>query len=194
MRKIILLCLLFCLTPFVLLAQKTEDVLGVETVEFNGITFELGWSQHNNTQFIQEYFPKGQTPESFVDMFTVYVIAGTQATPKQAVDAKEIELTERKGKDVFNWQRYNNDDGTEHMIDFLCYAGDEEGLDLVEFDVHRYSAFEFDGRPSLLLVFYTHRVNGDDIMPFLEKEFKDFRQKAVLELTKFDVKCERKKE
>ena len=74
MKKIIsVLSLLSIMTFGTLKAQNVEDVLDVKSFNFQGVDYQLGWSAHNSDQCIQEYFPKGQTPEKYIDMFTISI-------------------------------------------------------------------------------------------------------------------------
>lgn len=188
MKKLIL-SLLLVLASTTLMAQKVQDYLGVSELKFNGIQYHLGFSQNSSTVYLQEYFPKGQTYEKFEDMFTVYVNVAPNATPEMAVKAKEAELKGRKNKDVWNWAIANSPDKSEWMIDFMCYLSKNDSLEMIEFDVHKYRMIRVDGFPALQLIFYTHRVYGDDIMPFMHDKLADFRQKALNAIIPFEVDC-----
>ena len=190
MKKNIMLLLLLFVTSLVM-AQNVEDVLGVSKLKFNGTKYLLGYSVHNSTHYLQEYFPKGETPDRYTDMFTISVHISPELTPQKAIEAKAIELELRKSekKDVWNWEIYNNSDESEYMIDFICCSGSAEKLDFIEFDVHRYRTIEVNGQNALQLMFYTHRVYGDDIIPFLEEKFSTLRMETINALTKFDIDC-----
>jgi hypothetical protein len=144
---------------------------------------------------LQEYFPKGQTYEKYDDMFTVSVITNVPSivNPEMAVKAKEEELKGRKNKDVWNWAICNSPDKSEWMIDFMCYLSKNDSLEMIEFDVHKYRMIKVDGFPALQLIFYTHRVYGDDIMPFMHDKLADFRKKAINAMIQFEVDCKVKK-
>ena len=173
------------------MAQEVEDVLGVNKLKFNGTKYELGWSAHNSMTFMQEYFPKGQVPESYTDMFTISITLAPKVIAKTACEAKVAELAQRKKtqKDVWNWAVSHNEDGSEWIVDFMCCQGSAEELEIVEFDVHRYRMIDVDGFPALQLLFYSHRAYGDDIMPFMKEKLADFRKESVAALIKFDVDC-----
>ena len=194
MKKLIL-SLLLVLASTTLMAQKVQDYLGVSDLKFNGIQYHLGFSQNSSTVYLQEYFPKGQTYEKYDDMFTVSVITNFPpiVNPEMAVKAKEEELQGRKNKDVWNWAISNSPDKSEWMIDFMCYLSKNDSLEMIEFDVHKYRMIKVDGFPALQLIFYTHRVYGDDIMPFMHDKLADFRQKALNAIIPFEVDCEVKK-
>lgn len=191
------LSMVLCMTVSLVRAQQVEDALGVEIIKFNGTKYQLGYSAHNSVQYLQEYFPKGQELESYTDMFTISVIVMPNIDPKKdvakiaeiACQAKVEELAERKKtqKDVWNWAVISNEDKSEWILDFICCSGSGEELDIVEFDIHRYRMIEVHGIPALQLFYYTHRVYGDDIMPFMEKKFANLRTESIKALTKFDV-------
>ena len=191
-RLFSILSLLSIMTWGTLKAQNVEDVLDVKTLNFQGVDYQLGWSAHNSSQCIQEYFPKGQVPESYTDMFTISVFTNIVdgVTPTMAVAAKEAELEARKEKtkDVWNWSVMTNDETNEACIDFICCSGKNDELDVVEFDVHRYRMIQVDGKPALQLLFYSHRAYGDDITEMMNN-LKDIRGKALLDIVDFNIDC-----
>ena len=209
-RLFSILSLLSIMTWGTLKAQNVEDVLDVKTLNFQGVDYQLGWSAHNSSQCIQEYFPKGQVPESYTDMFTISVFTNIVdgVTPTMAVAAKEAELEARKEKtkdvwnwsvmtnearkektkDVWNWAVRTNDETNEACIDFICCSGKNDELDVVEFDVHRYRMIQVDGKPALQLLFYSHRAYGDDITEMMNN-LKDIRGKALLDIVDFNIDC-----
>ena len=191
-RLFSILSLLSIMTWGTLKAQNVEDVLDVKTLNFQGVDYQLGWSAHNSSQCIQEYFPKGQVPESYTDMFTISVFTNIVdgVTPTMAVAAKEAELEARKEKtkDVWNWSVMTNEETNEACIDFVCYSGKDGKLDIVEFDVHRYRMIQVDGKPALQLLFYSHRAYGDDITEMMNN-LKDIRGKALLDIVDFNIDC-----
>ncbi len=191
-RLFSILSLLSIMTWGTLKAQNVEDVLDVKTLNFQGVDYQLGWSAHNSSQCIQEYFPKGQVPESYTDMFTISVFTNIVdgVTPTMAVAAKEAELEARKEKtkDVWNWSVMTNEETNEACIDFVCCSGKDGKLDVVEFDVHRYRMIQVDGKPALQLLFYSHRAYGDDITEMMNN-LKDIRGKALLDIVDFNIDC-----
>lgn len=196
MKKILsMFSMLFLFASASMMAQNVEDMLGVSNLKFNGIKYQLGWSNHSSSQYMQEYFPKGQVPETYTDMFTIYVNTSSNLTPKTAVEAKVAELSQRKEqkKDVWNWATCSSPDGSEYIIDFICCSGSGDSLDIVEFDVHKYKMIEVDGHPALQLLFYSHRAYGDDIMPFMKEKLASLRKEAINALIKFNVDCKVKK-
>ena len=191
MKKLIL-SLLLVLASTTLMAQKVQDYLGVSDLKFNGIEYHLGFSQNSSTVYLQEYFPKGQTPEKYIDMFTISIFTNivSGVTPKMAVAAKEAELEARKEKtkDVWNWAVMTNDETNEACIDFICCSGKDDKLDIVEFDVHRYRMIQVDGKPALQLLFYSHRAYDEDITEMMNN-LKDIRGKALLDIVDFNIDC-----
>ena len=193
MKKIFsILSFISIMTWGTLKAQNVEDVLDVKTLNFQGVDYQLGWSAHNSSQCIQEYFPKGQVPESYTDMFTISVFTNIVdgVTPTMAVAAKEAELAKRKeeSKDVWNWSVMTNEETNEACIDFVCCSGKDGKLDIVEFDVHRYRMIQVDGKPALQLLFYSHRAYGDNITEMMNN-LKDIRGKALLDIVDFNIDC-----
>ena len=190
MKKLIL-SLLLVLASTMLMARGAQDKLGVSNLEFNGIQYHLGFSQNSSTVYLQEYFPKGQTYEKYDDMFTVSVITNVPpiVNPEMAVKVKEEELQGRKNKDVWNWAISNSPDKSEWMIDFMCYLSKNDSLEMIEFDVQKYRMIKVNGSPALQLVYYTHRVYGNDIMPFMHDKLADFRHKALNAIIPFEVNC-----
>ncbi len=191
-RLFSILSLLSIMAWGTLKAQNVEDVLDVKTLNFQGVDYQLGWSAHNSSQCIQEYFPKGQVPESYTDMFTISVFTNIVegVTPAMAVAAKEAELEARKEKtkDVWNWSVMTNDETNEACIDFICCSGKDDKLDIVEFDVHRYRIIQVDGKPALQLLFYSHRAYGEGITEMMNN-LKDIRGKALLDIVDFKIDC-----
>ena len=193
MKKIFsILSFISIMTFGTLKAQNVEDVLDVKSFNFQGTDYHLGWGAHNSQQCIQEYFPKGQVPESYTDMFTISVFTNidSKVTPEIAAAAKEAELEARKEKtkDVWNWAVMTNDETNEACIDFICCSGKNDELDIVEFDVHRYRMIQVDGKPALQLLFYSHRAYGDDITGMMNN-LKDIRGKALLDIVDFKIDC-----
>lgn len=141
-----------------------------DPIRFGGEKFRLGWSSclPEEDFYIQEYFPKGERPESYRQMYTVS-FRFCDRTPAEAVAAKIAELDARhdSGDKLCRYQAFEN--GDERMLDFLVSAGENGTYSVVEWDLHRYRQVEIDGRPALLLLFYSHRAYGDDILPFLER-------------------------
>ena len=173
-------------------AQNVEDVLDVKSFNFQGTDYHLGWGAHNSQQCIQEYFPKGQVPESYTDMFTISVFTNidSKVTPEIAAAAKEAELAARKEKtkDVLGWDVMVNDDINEACIDFVCVAEKNNEVEVLEYDAHRYRMIQVDGKPALQLLFYSKRAYREDVTK-MKDNLKETRQKVLNDITNFNVNC-----
>ena len=173
-------------------AQNVEDVLDVKSFNFQGTDYHLGWGAHNSQQCIQEYFPKGQVPESYTDMFTISVFTNidSKVTPEIAAAAKEAELAARKEKtkDVLGWDVMVNDDINEAYIDFVCVAEKNNEVEVLEYDAHRYRMIQVDGKPALQLLFYSKRAYREDVTK-MKDNLKETRLKVLNDITNFNVNC-----
>ena len=193
MKKIFsILSLISIMTFGTLKAQNVEDVLDVKSFNFQGTDYHLGWGAHNSQQCIQEYFPKGQVPESYTDMFTISVFTNidSKVTPEIAAAAKEAELAARKEKtkDVLGWDVMVNDDINEACIDFVCVAEKNNEVEVLEYDAHRYRMIQVDGKPALQLLFYSKRAYREDVTK-MKDNLKETRQKVLNDITNFNVNC-----
>ena len=173
-------------------AQNVEDVLDVKSFNFQGTDYHLGWGAHNSQQCIQEYFPKGQVPESYTDMCTISVFTNidSKVTPEIAAAAKEAELAVRKEKtkDVLGWDVMVNDDINEACIDFVCVAEKNNEVEVLEYDAHRYRMIQVDGKPALQLLFYSKRAYREDVTK-MKDNLKETRLKVLNDITNFNVNC-----
>ena len=193
MKKIFsILSFISIMTFGTLKAQNVEDVLDVKSFNFQGTEYHLGWGAHNSQQCIQEYFPKGQVPESYTDMFTISVFTNidSKVTPEIAAAAKEAELAARKEKtkDVLGWDVMVNDDTNEACIDFVCVAEKNNEVEVLEYDAHRYRMIQVDGKPALQLLFYSKRAYREDVTK-MKDSLKETRQKVLNDITNFNVNC-----
>lgn len=193
MKKLFsILSLISIMTFGTLKAQNVEDVLDVKSFNFQGTDYHLGWGAHNSQQCIQEYFPKGQVPESYTDMFTISVFTNidSKVTPEIAAAAKEAELAARKEKtnDVLGWDVMVNDDINEACIDFVCVAEKNNEVEVLEYDAHRYRMIQVDGKPALQLLFYSKRAYREDVTK-MKDNLKETRLKVLNDITNFNVNC-----
>lgn len=193
MKKIFsILSFISIMTFGTLKAQNVEDVLDVKSFNFQGTDYHLGWGAHNSQQCIQEYFPKGQVPESYTDMFTISVFTNidSKVTPEIAAAAKEAELAARKEKtkDVLGWDVMVNDDINEACIDFVCVAEKNNEVEVLEYDAHRYRMIQVDGKPALQLLFYSKRAYREDVTK-MKDNLKETRLKVLNDITHFNVNC-----
>lgn len=186
------LALLLLMCPVLVVAQEAKDFLKIgNTLQFNKETYYLRWSSHpNDVYYMQEYFPEGEVPESYHQMFTVSVHYGEGLTPQLAVAAKVQELQARKATDACcNYQMRHN--GEDYLLDFLVSRNDEKNpelLSVVEFDVHVYRQVVINGRKALKLDFYSRRAYGEEIMPFLSN-LSEIRGKMLEEMVQVDIPC-----
>lgn len=193
MKKIFsILSFISIMTFGTLKAQNVEDVLDVKSFNFQGTDYHLGWGAHNSQQCIQEYFPKGQVPESYTDMFTISVFTNidSKVTPEIAAAAKEAELAARKEKtkDVLGWDVMVNDNINEACIDFVCVAEKNNEVEVLEYDAHRYRMIQVDGKPALQLLFYSKRAYREDVTK-MKDNLKETRLKVLNDITNFNVNC-----
>ena len=191
-KKFSILSFISIMTFGTLKAQNVEDVLDVKSFNFQGTDYHLGWSAHNSKQCIQEYFPQGQVPESYTDMFTISVFTNidSKVTPEIAAAAKEAELAARKEKtkDVLGWDVMVNDDINEACIDFVCVAEKNNEVEVLEYDAHRYRMIQVDGKPALQLLFYSKRAYREDVTK-MKDNLKETRLKVLNDITNFNVNC-----
>ena len=193
MKKIFsILSFISIMTFGTLKAQNVEDVLDVKSFNFQGTDYHLGWGAHNSQQCIQEYFPKGQVPESYTDMFTISVFTNidSKVTPEIAAAAKEAELAARKEKtkDVLGWDVMVNNDINEACIDFVCVVEKNNEVEVLEYDAHRYRMIQVDGKPALQLLFYSKRAYREDVTK-MKDNLKETRLKVLNDITNFNVNC-----
>lgn len=139
-------------------------------ITYCGEKFHLAWSTRPYDFYIlQEYLPEGETLDNYTQMFTVSVIFYGDApyNSAKAIDMKIAELTERKKTDkICNWVVAENDG--EKILDFIVSDGKDGRLDCVEADIHYYRDLVIGGRKASVLLFYSRRAYGDDILPFIE--------------------------
>ncbi len=185
----IIIALFLLLLPSLANAQKVKDYLKTgNTIKFCKTSFLLGYSSNPTKDLVfQEYFPQGEKPESYNEMFTVS-LHYAEATASMAVEAKIKELEERKKTDACcNYKVYKN--GDEFILDFLVSAKDPENpecLSVAEHDLHYYKQVTINGKKGIQLLFYSHRAYGDDIIPFIKK-IPETNEKNILELTKMRI-------
>jgi hypothetical protein len=179
----------FLAVSLAVFAKSPVDYLNVEKVKFDGKNFSLAWSSHpNDVYYLQEYLPKGENFDNFVEMFSVCIHLYDNISAAAAVEAKIKELEKRSETDkCCHYKVYNKDD--EYILDFLVSEGNGETLSVVESNVHRYKVIEIDGKKALQLIFYSHRAYGDDILPYLGK-LAEIKKKWIVEMTQMNINCE----
>ncbi|MBR6286697.1 MAG: hypothetical protein IKR18_06900 [Bacteroidaceae bacterium] len=151
------------------MAQNAQNYLNIKApISFDGKEYELGWSSHPaDYYYMEEYFPEGQQPEHYDDMFTVSVVVA-DIKVADLVAAKLRELDERKKTDGCCNYKVLEREGGEFIIDFMVAAYEEGKTTLVESDIHHYKKIMVNGKPAVQLNFYSHRAYGDDIAPYFK--------------------------
>ncbi len=187
-KRIISLVLAMC--SLTCMAQVTDYLKIGNTIKFNKENYTLGWSSHpNDGYYIQEYFPKGEKPETFKKMFTINVLVAEGITPQLAAQAKCTELDNRKKTDnCCHYKKYENKKSGEYMIDFLVSNG-EKGKEptVVEFNLYRYKAIKVNGKNAIQLSFYSQRAYNADVYNLLSK-LVDIRTDVLSKMLDTDVK------
>ncbi len=191
MKKIkICFIIVFTLIMSILNAQTAfKDYLNIgEKISFNGEDYYFGWSSKpQSNYYIEEFFPKGETPEKYNKMMTVSVLISDEANPENALKAKAYELEQRKKNDpVCGYMVLNNKD--EYILGFIVSDSDGKVTNTVEWDIHYYKAMKINGKNAIKLTFYSQRAYGDNVLPFLNN-LKTERDKLILEMTKTDYDC-----
>ena len=187
-KRIISLVLTMC--SLTCMAQVTDYLKIGNTIKFNKENYTLGWSSHpNDSYYIQEYFPKGEKPETFKKMFTINVLVAEGITPQLAAQAKCTELDNRKKTDnCCHYKKYENKKSGEYMIDFLVSNG-EKGKEptVVEFNLYRYKAIKVNGKNAIQLSFYSQRAYNAEVYNLLSK-LVDIRPDVLSQMLDTDVK------
>jgi hypothetical protein len=159
--------ILFSFAPF---ADHTADRLGVTgPLVFGNTNFKLAWTDKpNDTYYIQEYLPAGETVDKFRQMLTIHLFE-KDITTQDAVKQKVAELVKRKLTDpICNYKAIESPDGKEFMVDFLLSENKHDVMDIVEFNIYHYKQIVVDGKKYLIVYAYSKRSYGDDIKPFLK--------------------------
>lgn len=149
-------------------AQTVTEYFNVgNPIKYCGTDFSLAWSAHpQDIYYIQEYLPKGESPEHYNQMFTVSVIFWDR-TPLEAVKAKIAELEQRKKTDPITNYLVAENNG-EYILELIVSDSNDGKMNTVEVDVQYYKQMTINGRKASVLSFYSCRAYGDDIMPFIQ--------------------------
>ena len=160
--------ILFSFSPF---ADKPIDRLGVKgPLVYGDTNFKLSFTDKpNDTYYIQEYLPAGDTLPKFNQLLTIHLFAKDIAT-EDAVKQKIEELAKRKLTDrICNYKVIESPDGKEFILDFLISESKKNVMEMVEFNIYHYKKIELaDNKKSILVYAYSKRSYGDDIKPFLK--------------------------
>lgn len=148
MKVLFYTCIFFCLDEGMNgSAQSSLAVNYLNTsseISFNGTKFRLAWSSHPTVQYYkQEYFPAGQSPEKFTDMFLLEVVTSS-LTPKDAFDAKLAELKALKQSNPYiSFETFHQAQTDEYLLDFIITANAADGktIQIAERNVYRYKKF-----------------------------------------------------
>jgi len=167
-KELLALSVLFF--SFTTITDNPVDRLGVKgPLEFNKTSFKLAWTDKpNDTYYIQEYLPDGETTEGYNQMLTIHLF-DTDIKLRDAVKQKVKWLTERKKTDPnCNYTVTESPDGKEFMVDFLLGESKDDRMTIIEFNVYRYKQIELGHKRKAIVVYaYSRRAYGDKIIPFL---------------------------
>ena len=150
-------------------ADGVTDYLGVPgPINVNQLTYDLTWSSHPKDNFyVQEYTPKGETPERYSNMLTLQVVTGNKSA-KEVLGAL-IRILEERGKTdpLVHHEVFQSAAGKdEYLIDFLQSEG--SGPSIVEWNAFRYKTFtDKSGYTGVLLFGISRRAYDEQIQPFL---------------------------
>lgn len=168
--KPMLLLIVALMSSLNLFGQSPVEYFNVgNPIRFDGTKYYLAWSvRPNENYYLQEYLPKGESLEHYDQMFTVSVLFWDR-TPFDAVQAKVVELEQRKETDpVTNYMVAENDG--EYILEFIVSDStpDSHELNTVEVNMHHYRQMTINGRKAIVLEFYSRRAYGDDIISFIQ--------------------------
>lgn len=178
------LMLLVCCISFEM--QAADNYLHTDkTLSFDNTKYTLGWSTHpQDFQYLQEYFPKGQTPGNFTDMFSIWLFVG-DFPANTWVQNMVNSYTERQKTDkICRYQTYKNEG--EYMIDCLLGESSDGNMTAVGFNVYRCKNIVVGDKQALLICFYSGQAAGDEITPFLQ-DLKDRRMKLIEAMINFQM-------
>ena len=149
--------------------QPIENYLGTnEALNFDNTEYTLGWSSHpSEFQYLQEYFPEGQSPEKFNDMLSVWLFVG-DFSAKEYIRNMANTYEEREKIDrASHYQSYETDG--DYMFECLRSEADGNKLTGIEFNIYRSKDVEIDEKKAMLICFYSGQATGEDIKSFLIK-------------------------
>ena len=170
------------------MAQNAQNYLNIKApISFDGKDYKLGWSSHPaEYYYLEEFFPEGQKPEHYDDMFSVSVVVA-DVEVSDLVMAKVRELDERKKTDGCCNYLVLERKGGEVIIDFMVAAYENGKTSFVESDIHHYKKIKLNGKPAVQLNFYSHRAYGDDIVPYFETLLKQ-KTDWIIKMGEMDIK------
>jgi hypothetical protein len=162
--KLYSLLLLFSLPFLTLKGDDPIDYLGVKgPLKFNKNVFELAWSaKPNESSFVQEYLPKGETVDHFNEMLTLNLFI-TNLTVEDAIRMRVSDLNNNKSIKASNVSVTENPDGNEKMVDCTITAGN-----VAEFVIYRFKQIDLpNDRKGLIVFSYSKRNYGDTVEKFI---------------------------
>jgi hypothetical protein len=168
---------------FMSIPANPVDRIGVTgPLQFNKTSFGLSWSdQPNQTYYIQEYLPKGETSARFNQMLTIHLF-DKNVKVEAAVQQKIGELNERKKTDIAcNYQVTKSPDGKEYLVDFILSESQKNEMTIAEFNIYRYKEVTIGSKKGIMVYAYSKRSYGAQITPFL-KGLKAERSKFMNEM------------
>ena len=154
------------------------DMLGVPgPIPFQGQSYALAWSSQPSQAYVKhEYVPKGQTVESYNDMFMVEALSGA-ITPEQAAASQVQSLNERKKTDpVVNHAIVKNDATGEVLLDFIVSDMSANPI-VVEWNAYRYVPLK-QGQGIALFAISRRAYGQDNAQQFL-KDLSAARTKDI---------------
>jgi len=197
--------LLFCLPVLLIVstsfnykkhADKVINYLNTdEIIKFNKKEYKLSWSSHPVSNYYkQEYIPKGETSEHYSNLLLIdYLLIDTPAF--NIVGVKVHEILERKKTDIVaQYQLLKNPDKKDnYILDFLLSAGENDKINVIEWNGYHYQNYtDKAGHKGVLLFGISKRAYGADVTPFLQglRAFKGEQLKVLVqyEAPKVEIK------
>jgi hypothetical protein len=183
------------LTSFTIInGDDAIDFLSVgKQIEFNGEKYNLEWSSNPSANYYkQEYLRKNDNNlNKYNKMLIIEAIKG-DLTVDQAAGAKIKDLENWKKKNpVVNYQKFDNENTNEIMIDFVL----SDGAYIYEWNVYRYQQQKNIKDKFMVLYAYSYRDSlndNNDLKNFFgyvkENRINMVNKVGNIELPKVDTK------
>ncbi len=137
-------------------------------IEYCGTEYYLAWSDKDQDSFfLQEYLPKGESLDHFNQMVTVWVLFIDAPPPLDAIKYQIMELEQNKKTDPIIDYKVTNYKG-EYILEFIVSDSDKGELSTVELNIQYYKQMTINGKNATVLCYYACRAYGDDIKPFIQ--------------------------
>ncbi|MFL0100244.1 hypothetical protein [Tenacibaculum maritimum] len=178
-HKIIILVFLNLILISATKEPAPKDFLSVgKKIEFNQEEFELKWSSHPSPEYYkQEYLRKDDKLPQYKKMMMVEAVKATLSVA-EVVHGKLFELENRKKEDpVVNYQKFENKQKGEIMIDFML----SDGQSTYEWNIYRYQNQKNESGNYVVLYAYSYREyasNKETVIQFFE-EIKKMRMGLI---------------